>query len=226
MYDEFDGQPQAHPVRRWLRIVFLAVVGLAIVGVGGGVILSHHRIDRANKDAVKYGVASSTKHVSLTVRCAGAVHAYYDTKSPLKTGIPPHFLTFIAPKVCARAVQEGRVQPDGSMSYDDIANSTAQVMSQIGMARVQTMIFTELAVNPYHLARPGAVTRRDRCLAMGYSGYDAQKPAVKRNLPPRSRFFRAVREACTNGIARGLVPPSGAPTRRNTALLMGEALSH
>jgi hypothetical protein len=228
MYDEFefDGQERAHPVRRWLRTGFLVVLGLAIVGTGAGVLVSHHRVDRANKDAVKYGVAGSTKHVSLTARCAGAVHAYYDTKSPLKTGIPPHFVTFLAPKVCAHAVQEGFVHPDGSMSYDDIANSTAQVMSQVGMTRVQTMVFTELAVNPYHLARQGAVTRLDRCLAMGYSGYDAQKPAVKRDFPARSRFFRAVREACTNGIALGLVPPTGAPTRRNTALLMREALSH
>jgi hypothetical protein len=226
MYDEFEFDGQQHAVRRWLRIVFLVVVGLAIVGVGAGALLSHQRIDRANKDAVKYGVASSTKHVSLTARCAGAVHAYYDTKSPLQTGIPPHFVTFLAPRICAKGVQEGLVQPDGSMSYDDIANATTQVMSQIGIARVQTMISTELAVNPYHLARHGAVTRWDRCVAMGYSFYDTQKPAVQRDMPPRSRFFRAVREACTNGIARGLVPPSGAPTRRNTALLMGEALSH
>src|SRR5437870_12391019 len=121
MYDEFesDGHSNARPVRRWLLIVFVVVVGLAIVGAGAGFLLNHNRVDRANKDAVKYGLAGSTKHVSLAARCAGAVHAYYDTKSPLKTGMPPHAIKVLAPKICALGVQEGLVRPDGSMSYDD-----------------------------------------------------------------------------------------------------------
>src|SRR5438067_2687843 len=166
MYDafEFDSQSQVRPVRRWLQIVFLVVLGLAIVGAAAGVLLSHLRVDRANRDAVRYGLATSTKHVSLTARCAGAVHAYYDTKSPLTTGIPPHAIQVLAPKVCDLGVQQGLVQPDGSMSYDDMANATAQAMNQIGMARLQTMIFNELAVTPYHLARIGAITRWDRCV--------------------------------------------------------------
>jgi hypothetical protein len=44
---------------------------------------------------------------------------------------------------------------------------------------------------------------------MGYSGWDAQP--LKADLPPRDIFRRAVRETCTVGIERGIVPASGAP---------------
>ena len=110
------------------------------------------------------------------------------------------------------------------MTYDDSANVTIEVGTRLGTARLQTMVFTELAITEYHLARPGHVTRWDRCAAMGYSGYDALPAKVKSGLIPRARMFRAVRTMCAIGIARGLVPPSGAPTRRNTALLLAEAL--
>src|SRR6266496_1961274 len=170
MYDEFDGGSRTRPVQRWLLVALAVVVGLTALGAGGAVLLQRHRVTQANTKAVKYGLASSTKHVSVTARCAGAVHAYYDTKSPLQTGIPPRAVTVLAPKVCALAVQEGRVRPDGTMSYDDMANATSEVMSRFGVARVQTLVFTELAIAPYHLARRGSVTRRDRCVAMGYSG--------------------------------------------------------
>jgi hypothetical protein len=186
----------------------------------------HHRVARANLLAVKYGVAQSKNHVSLIARCIGALRNDYDTSSaPGKAGLPPHAFAFLAPKLCARGVEEGIVKPDGMMSYDDAVNVAREVSTRIGVSRLQTMIFTELAITQYQLAQRGHVTRWDRCAAMGYSAYDAQTAKVKNDLIPRSRMFRAVRDMCTIGIARGLVPPSGAPTRRDTALLLSEALS-
>jgi hypothetical protein len=87
-------------------------------------------------------------------------------------------------------------------------------------------MFNELAVTPYRLARPGHVTRLDRCDAMGYSAYDQLTPAQSASYPPRGRFFAAVRYACTVGIKRGMVPPSGAPTRSDTATLLSEGIAH
>jgi hypothetical protein len=57
---------------------------------------------------------------------------------------------------------------------------------------------------------------------MGLSGYDAQQLAV--DVPPRTLWVRAVRYACTNGLRRGLIPPSGAPKQAVVSALMRDAL--
>jgi hypothetical protein len=74
---------------------------------------------------------------------------------------------------------------------------------------LETLVFDELAVAQYHLAREGEVTRRDRCVAMGYGSWDAQPS--KERLPPRQTFRRVVRKACTIAVERGIMPASGFP---------------
>jgi len=64
-------------------------------------------------------------------------------------------------------------------------------------------------VAQHHVARPGHVTRWDRCIAMGYSAWDMRPSTTHK--PPRDLFRRVVREACTVGITRGIVPRAGSP---------------
>lgn len=194
-------------------------VGLGIMGIAG-VVITHHRVDRANGFAVKYGAAASKGQATPTARCVGEMHHEYDTSNDArKATFPPKVLALLTPKICALGVSEGVVRTDGTMSTTSGYRLTSEIVRRMGVSRFQTLMFNELAVDAYHLARSGHVTRWDRCAAMGYSAYDGQGAKVKTDYPPRARMFRAVRDACTNGIARGLVPPSGAPTQRDTALL-------
>lgn len=228
MWDEFDDDSRSGTRRlppTW-QLVILAIGVASLVIVGAAALLSHSRVARSNGLAVKYGIATSTKHVSLVARCTAALRNEYDTTSaPSKASVGPGGLAVLAPKICALGVQEGVVRQDGTMTREDAKNVTVAALDRMGHARVDTLIFNELAVAPYHLAKPGHVTRSDRCLAMGYSTYDGMTAAQKNGFPPRSRFFQAVRSACANGIARGLVPPSGAPSSQDTALLLREALA-
>src|SRR5688500_17735122 len=56
----------------------------------------------------------------------------------------------------------------------------------------------------------GEVTGWDRCVAMGYGGWDAQPS--KTSLPERQAFRRAVREACTIAVDQAITPPRGFPS--------------
>ena len=111
----------------------------------------------------------------------------------------------LAPKICALGVEEGVVRHDGAMTRQNAENVAVAAIERMGQARVQTLIFNELAVTPYHLAKPGHVTRWDRCVAMGYSGYDGQSAKMKSDFPPRARFFRSVARART-GSREGWSP--------------------
>jgi hypothetical protein len=228
VWDEFDDDSRSGTRRlppTWQIVVLAVGVGLLAIG-GAAAFVNQSRVARSNRLAVKYGLATSTKHVSLVARCTAALTNEYDTTSaPSKASLPPGGLAVLAPKICALGVQEGVVRQDGTMTREDAKTVTVAALERMGKARVQTLIFNELAVAPYHLAKPGHVTRWDRCVAMGYSGYDGLTAAAKSSFPPRSRFFQAVRTACTNGIARGLVPQSGAPSGQDTALLLREALA-
>jgi hypothetical protein len=229
VYDDFDDDDRRSWTRRrpptWQIVVLAIGAGLLVIG-GAAAIVSHHRVAHSNRLAVKYGLATSTKQVSLVARCTAALRDEYDTASaPARAVIPPGAWTVLAPNICALGVQEGVVRQDGTMTRQDGEKVAVATFERMGQARVQTMMFNELAVTPYRLAKPGHVTRWDRCLAMGYSAYDGLSAEMKSDLPTRARFFRAVRSACTNGIARGLVPPSGAPSQHDTSLLLAEALA-
>jgi len=205
--DDLAGPNRRRP--RWILplVVVLGVGVLAAAGVGGWHYL---RLDRANALAVKYGAANSKGEASLADRCVGVMReAYQTTDDPGKAGVPPKTYALLAPKVCALGVERGLVKSDGTMSEDAGRDLTLVVIERMGPARVQTLIYTELAVDQYHLARAGQVTRWHRCVAMAYGGWDAQPS--KAGLPPRDQFQRAVRSLCTVAIQRGLIPLSGAP---------------
>jgi hypothetical protein len=147
---------------------------------------------------------------------------YNRSDSPLKAGFPPQAYALIAPKACALGVERGLVNDDGTMSERTGHDLMVAAVERMGVARFQTLVFNELAVNQYHLAERGRVTRWDRCVAMGYSGYDAQR--AQDRLPRRGLFFRAVREACTVGVERGIVPQGGAPATASLRRLLAAAL--
>ena len=212
--------------RRRFVVVILILAGALLCAGAAGAFLKHKRVSRANHLAVHYGLAQSSHNVSLQARCvARAVEEYDHSTDPGKAGIPPQAFRFLAPKACALAIQRGLVRSDGELSADGNSGQLlAEAGNKFGKARVQRMIFTELAVSPYHLAQSKSqVTRWDRCVAMGFSGYDAQQQRVKEGLPPRAVFVRAVRQACTIGMRRGLIPESGAPSVNVLRSLMAQA---
>jgi hypothetical protein len=208
-YDELDDVPgSARRRARWVPVVVISIALIALIAGGFG-LWNHLRVSRADGLAVQYGAASSTDDVSLADRCTGVMREDYDrSDDPGKAGLPPQAFALLAPKVCALGVERGLVQSDGTMSVQAGNDLTLEVIEGMGAERFQTLVFNELAV-AYDLAEPAKATRWDRCVAMGYSGWDAQP--TKEGLPPRERFFSAIREVCTVGIKRGIVPPSGAP---------------
>jgi hypothetical protein len=193
------------------RRLFLLLPVLALGLAFGGVALwGQLRESRADGLAVKYGASPSEGQATLADRCTGVMREEYSTTTnPAKAGIGPEAYALMVPKVCALGVERGLIADDGTMSEQSGFELTTAVMERMGPARVQTLVFNELAVTEYHLAEPGHVTRWDRCVAMGYSGWDAQ-PA-QAGLPPLDVARRALREMCTVGIERGIIPESGAP---------------
>jgi hypothetical protein len=155
---------------------------------------------------------------------ADALDWYAHTTDPGKAGFGPRAYGFLVPRACALAARKGVLRSDGSIAGTDLDNLIVEAGNEFGTARVQKMMFTELAVSPYRLA-PAAklVTRWDRCVAMGYAGYDAQQEEIKKGLPARATFFATVRRACSIGIRRRLIPPSGAPSVPVLQMLMAEA---
>jgi hypothetical protein len=188
--------------------------------------LHHKRVQRANDLAVRYGLARSPDAVSEVGRCTAALRDDYDhTDSVEKAGLPPKTLKALAPHVCSLAVEQGLVNSAGELK-DSAAGKrlTVEAIKEIGVARFQTMEFTELAVRYQLAAAANQATRWDRCVAMGLSGYDAQ--SSRAGLPSRELWERAVRRACAVGVRRGLVPNSGAPSTATTRALMLEALAY
>jgi hypothetical protein len=195
--------------RRWTIPLAIVLVAGALLGTGlGG--WHYLRLNRANALAVKFGAAPSKGEATLADRCVGVMREVYETTNdPGKAGVPPKVDALLTPKVCALGVERGLVESDGTMSEEAGRELTMVVIERMGPARVQMLIYNELAVDQYHLAAAGQVTRWHRCVAMGYGGYDAQPS--KSTLPPREEFQGAVRELCTAAIKRRLIPPSGAP---------------
>jgi hypothetical protein len=180
--------------------------------------------------AVKYGAASEDE-TAVAHRCTRVMLDEYETgNDPRKATMGPKAFALVAPKVCSLGVARGVVRDDGTMSRQAGYDLAQAVVHQMGAARFQTLIFNELATGRYHLAEPGRATRWHRCVAMGYSAWDGQPSGAQR--PPRNLYRRAVREACTVGIRRGIVPPSGAPVTNSAAgaamqqLLMSTVLRH
>lgn len=208
--DDLDEIPGAGAPRRAGRIaalVIVPIVGIALVA--GGIGLWHHlRISRADELAVKYGAASSKGDVTLTDRCIGVMSEDYNrSDDPRKAGLPPKANAITTRKMCALGVERGLVSSDGTMTEEAGYDLMRAVIEEMGVTRFQVLVFNELAISPYHLAAAGEVTSWDRCVAMGYSGWDAQ--VSKEGLPPRELFFKAVRQACSVGLERGIVPASG-----------------
>jgi hypothetical protein len=215
------------PRRRRFVVAILILTGALLCAGVAGAFLKHKRVSRGNHLAVRYGLASSSGNVSLQARCvARALDGYNHSTDPGKAGIPPQAFRFLAPRACALAIRRGLVRSDGELSANGNSGQLlAEAGNQFGKERMQKMVFTELAVSPYHLARSNSeVTRWDRCLAMGFSGYDAQQQRVKEGLPSRALFMRAVRQACTIGVRRGLIPESGAPSVDVLRSLMAQAI--
>jgi hypothetical protein len=220
MYDDFDDSP--HRATSRLAAAAAGIAGMLVVS-GGLAVWHHTRVGHANRLAVKYGAAPSSRDATRADRCVGVMRDDYSHGGKaLQSHLPPHTAALLFPKVCSLGVQRGLVRDDGTMTKESGHELTLAVIKGMGTSRFQTVWFNELAVNRYHLAKPGKVTRWERCVAMGYSGYDAARPET--SLPARDRFFRAVRRACTVGVKRGLVPRSGAPTVKALSRLIVTAL--
>jgi hypothetical protein len=207
---DFDLQSSRNKSHGW-QVAAAIVVGFCVIaglGFGGWHYL---RIDRANALAVKYGAAPSKGEATLVDRCVGVMReAYATSDDPLKAGVPPKADALLTPKVCALGVERDLVKSDGTMSEESGRELTLAVIQDLGPARVQALLYDELAVDVYHLAKAGEVTRLDRCVAMGYAGYDAAQGQVS-TLPPRDHYRKAARKACSLGIRHGLIPESGSP---------------
>jgi hypothetical protein len=224
MYDEFDEADRKRP-RTWQIVVLALGAGLLVIG-GAAAVINHQRVNRANGYAVKYGAAASTGQATITSRCVGEMRHEYDTTSdPRAAAIPSRVLAVLAPKICALGVSEHAVRKDGSMSEAAGYRLTKEIAQRMGVSRFQTLIYNTAAVDTYHLARPGHVSRWDRCVAMGYREYDSQTAKVKNYYRSRTHFFQSIRRMCTVGIARGLIPASGAPTRQEMTILLRETLA-
>jgi hypothetical protein len=195
--------------RLWLPL--LAVLTLVALVAGGSVLWTQLRETRSSGLAVRYGAASSRSEATLADRCVGVMRNDYDrSDSPLKASVPPRTFALLAPRICALGVRRGLISSDGNMSTGSGRELTLAVIQRMGVARFQTLEFNELAVTKYHLAKPGHVTRWDRCVAMSYGGWEAAH-AEAQTLPSREVFFKAARDACRAGIAEGVIPPSGVP---------------
>jgi hypothetical protein len=206
-------------------VVLIATAALMCVGALGA-FLHHKRVERANDLAVSYGLARSPGAVSDVARCIAVLRDdYAHTDSPVKAGLPPHTLKVLATHICSVAVKQGLVDSAGKVEQSaDIKGLAIDAIREVGLARFQTMEFSELAVRYRLAASAKTATRWDRCVAMGLSGYDELQS--KDALPSRSLWRLAVRRACTIGIRRGLVPPSGAPSVSTTRALMLEAVDY
>ncbi len=181
---------------------------MLLIAAAAGYVRMHD--ERADDLAVKYGAVSPNGEVTLADRCTGMLRESYNREGGAATlAFPPKAFAFIAPKVCAVGVERGYVESNGMMTDEQSKEVGLVAIERYGAARFQRLVFDELAVSQYHLAKAGHTTRRDRCVAMGYSGWDGQ--SEKSSLPPREIFFQAVRQMCTAAIEQGLVPASGAP---------------
>lgn len=198
-------------MQRVPRAAFLLVPVLALAVVGGGFALwDHLRESRADGLAVKHGAAASEDEATLADRCTGVMREEYNrSDDPRKEGLPPRIDALITPKICALGVERGLVEDDGTMTEAAGEELTLAVIERMGVERFQTLLFDELAVTQYHLSKAGEVTGWDRCVAMGYGGWDAQPS--KEGLPARGPYRRAVREMCTVAVERGIMPADGFP---------------
>lgn len=200
-------------MRRKLAIAFLVVFALL---VGIVVVMGQVREGRAAELAVKYGSAPSKGEATLADRCIGVMREdYATTDDPRTAGMGPKTFALLAPKVCALGVDRGLVEDDGTMTEQSGFQLMTAVMRRMGAAAIQTLTFNELAVDTYKLAKPGKVTRWHRCVAMAYSGWDAQPEEAGEDA--RALWQRASRRACTLGIKRGIVPASGVPLPKTPA---------
>jgi hypothetical protein len=199
------------PPPRRIVLVVVSLLVLAVAAVAGGFALwDHLRTSRADALAVKHGAAPSTGEATLADRCMGVIHEEYDrSDDPRKAGIPPRTFARLAPQICALGVRRGLVQDDGTMTEEAGEDLASAVIERMGVTRFQTLVFDELAVTEYRLAKEGEVTPWDRCVAMGYGGWDAQPS--KANLPERQAYRLAIREACTLAVERGIMPAQGFP---------------
>jgi hypothetical protein len=181
-----------------------------LVSFGGAAAWGHARESRAAGLAVKHGFAASKGEATLADRCAGVMtEDYKTTTGPRKAGIGEQAFAAMVPEICELGVARGLIADDGTMSEESGFRLTTDVMNTMGQAKVQTLMFTELAVT-YGLARPGKVTRYHRCVAMAYAGWDAAQ-AQQAELPSKSNWRRGAREGCARALERGLLPASGSP---------------
>jgi hypothetical protein len=193
------------------RVVF-AVIGVVVVALVAAVPLwGHLRENRADGLAVKWGAAASKGEATLADRCVGVMHEdFATTDDPGAAGLGEEAFAAMVPEICELGVERSLISDDGTMSEESGAELTRVVIGRMGEERIKTINFSDLAVNRYQLAKPGRVTRWHRCVAMAYSGWDAQPEQAAAEA---TKLFRlASRTACTAGVKRGIVPESGAPT--------------
>src|SRR5436853_2806847 len=172
----------------WLRWPIIATGLVAVcVAVGGGY-------------ATLRGAApaAASTPTAVTARCVTEENRLYKENHPATIG--PQTWAVLVPKICAAGVAEGAVSWGGWSSKQVEQTTSADVIKRFGVARMQTLAFNELALSRYHLARAGHVTRRERCLAMGYSGYDGLTSAQQADYPPRATMVAAVHYACALGL--------------------------
>jgi hypothetical protein len=210
--------------RRRPLFVLIAVLALAFT-LGALSLWGHVRDSRADGFAVKHGALPSKSQATLIDRCTGVLRERYNTADHSdKGGVGPKAFALLVPEACALGVERGLVADDGTMSEESGFELGQTVVARMGPARIQTLVFNELAVSQYHLAKPGHVTRWHRCVAMSYEAWDGQASKTRPGMPPRDLWRRTSREACTIGIKRGIIPQSGAPIPGSFAAQQLQAL--
>jgi hypothetical protein len=222
-YDEFE-TPRRRPTVR--AAILAATVVVLVAGAGVAFALNRSSNGRLDTLAVQYGFAEPGASVTAAQRCSAAMMRDYATGTPQeKAGIGPRAMKQLMPRVCALAVQRGLVGHDSTMSYDAGYSTMQEVLGGMGFAKIQLLVFTELAVR-YGLApNAQAVTGWDRCVGMGYSGYDAAATPDRTALPARPAFRQMARNICTAAVAQHLIAANGTILRADYTRLMQAEMS-
>jgi len=209
---------EEEPMRTSQRhTIAFAALALAVAGAAALVV--------ATRSPTRVAAAPRADAATLRQRCTKEfLRERATSTSPGKVYMPAPITRMLAPRICALAESRGLLDAGVRLASTDAQDLTTDVIARIGVARFQTILFTELAVSQYHLASTARlVTRLERCIAMGLSAYDANHE--KDPYPPRPRWAAAVRHACATGVRRGLVPASGAPRTSVVRALMDDALA-
>jgi hypothetical protein len=171
--------------------------------------------------------APSPRDPALQKRCVLALWHGYRSPPPkalkMSAMVPPREFALLATRTCFLGVAQGLVLPSGEFLNREAAyRVTTEAIQWIGYEHFHTLVNNDLAVHTYRLKKTvSAVTVWDRCASTLYSVYDATPPG--QGMPERPFWVRVAGLACTIGLQRGQVPPSGYVSGDTAAALVREA---